>query len=106
MDNSLQIRSIVRPPFPLQITVRDVIELLDLLDLKPPRKSFKPLNSFKVYRVSTIHHMQNNNNVLPLSSYYFRTITSINWSLETPTVKKAYQMLASDIQTLRHELNI
>jgi hypothetical protein len=91
MDYAFQIRSSIRPPFPPLITIQDIVILLSINTR--PRKKF---NAFNIYRLTTIFYMQNNNNILPISFNFFRSITTANWISETPSVKEVYQRLAID----------
>lgn len=96
MNYGVQIRSTIRPPFPPLITIQDIVRLLTINRQRRPRRKF---NAFNIYRTTAIFHMQINNNILPISHDYFRSITSVNWDSEAPDIKKIYRGLARDTNT-------
>lgn len=93
MNYEVQIRSTIRPPFPPLITIQDIVRLLSI---NRPRRKY---NAFNIYRITSIFHMQINNNILPISFNFLNFITSVNWDSETTDIKRIYQGLARDTNT-------
>jgi len=85
-----QTRLNLRPIFPPQITVQEIIGLLSSTN---PTNRIRSLRAFDVYRLTTIHQMQNNNILLPTSNL-LGIMVSRNWSTEPPEVKRIYKRLA------------
>ncbi|CAG8520884.1 1808_t:CDS:2 [Ambispora leptoticha] len=84
---------ILRPPFPLRITVEDLLKKNDHKN----RQTLKTVNSFFIYRKAMV--MQNEKGKkcdMPKLS----RIASKFWKQEPPHIKNAYKKLAEDAQEL------